>query len=75
MAIVILFTIIGALDVPVLDHVRPYLFTTHMGAWHSFFEDPFPKEQIIHSALMLSAQIVVLLSIALFKFNRKDILS
>lgn len=75
MAIVILFTIIGALDVPLLDHVRPFLFTTHMGVWHSFFEEPFPKEEIIRSATNLVAQIVALLGIALYKFNKKDILS
>ncbi len=75
MAIIILFTIIGALEVPILDYVRPYLFTTHMGVWHSFFEYPIPKQQIINSALMLLFQIIVLLSIAFHKFKNKDILS
>jgi ABC-2 type transport system permease protein len=75
MAIVILFTIIGALDVPLLDNVRPFLFTTHMGAWHSFFEEPFPKMDIIKSASMLIAQILILLGVSLYKFNKKDILS
>ncbi len=75
MAIVILFTIIGALDVPLLDNVRPFLFTTHMGAWHSFFEEPFPKIEIFKSALMLVSQIVILLCVSLYKFNKKDILS
>ena len=33
MAIIIIFTIIGALDVPVLHKIQPYLFTTHMVSW------------------------------------------
>jgi ABC-2 type transport system permease protein len=75
MAIIILFTIIGTLDVPVLQNIQPYLFTTHMMAWRSFFEDPLPKEKIMNSLLILLIHIVVLLSIAVYKFNRKDILS
>jgi len=75
MAIIILFTIIGTLDVPVFDSIRPLLFTTHMAAWRSFFEDPLPKSQIINSVVVLFVHIVGLLSIAIYKFNRKDILS
>lgn len=75
MSVIILFTIIGTLDVPVFDGIRPFLFTTHMAAWRSFFEDPLPKNDIIHSIYVLFAHIVGLLSIAIYKFNRKDILS
>jgi ABC-2 type transport system permease protein len=75
MAVIILFTIINTLDVQVFDRVRPYLFTTHMAAWRSFFSDPLPKREIIQSILVLLAHIGVMLSIAIYKFNRKDILS
>jgi ABC-2 type transport system permease protein len=75
MAIIILFTIIGNLDVPVLQTIQPYLFTTHMMAWRSFFEDPLPYDDIIHSLLILAIHIAGLLAIAVYKFNRKDILS
>lgn len=75
MAVIILFTIIGTLDVPVFDAIRPYLFTTHMAAWRSFFEDPVPYDAIFESAIILLAHIGVFLSIALYHFNRKDILS
>ncbi len=75
MAIIILFTIIGALDIPVLQKIQPYLFTSHMVAWRNFFEDPLPTKKIISSIGILVAHIVVLLSIAVYKFNRKDILS
>ncbi len=75
MAVIILFTIIGTLEVPVFDHVRPYLFTTHMASWRSFFEDPVPYAEIRHSVIVLLIHIAVLLGISLYKFNKKDILS
>lgn len=75
MAIIILFTIIGTLDVFVFDSIRPFLFTTHMTAWRSFFEDPLPVSTIFRSLGVLAAHIIILLAIALYKFNQKDILS
>ncbi len=75
MAIIILFTIIGALDVPVLQKIQPYLFTNHMVAWRNFFEDPLPVGKIVKSMVVLIVHIVGLLSIAVYKFNKKDILS
>jgi ABC-2 type transport system permease protein len=75
MAIIILFTIIGMLDVPALHKIQPYLFTSHMMAWRDFFEDPLPADKIIRSCGILTIHIVALLSIAVYKFNRKDILS
>lgn len=75
MAIIILFTIIGTLDVPSLQAIQPYLFTTHMVSWRNFFEDPLPYDSIIESATILVIHIAGLLSIAIYKFNRKDILS
>jgi ABC-2 type transport system permease protein len=75
MSVIILFTIIGTLDVPIFDKIRPLLFTTHMAAWRSFFEDPLPVKQIINSIVVLVVHCVLLLSIAVYKFKRKDILS
>jgi ABC-2 type transport system permease protein len=75
MAIIILFTIIGSLDVSVFDNVKPYLFTTHMASWRSFFEDPVPWGRIQESIIILLIHNVVLVSIAVLKFNKKDITS
>ncbi len=75
MAIIILFTIIGTLDIPSLNRVQPFLFTTHMVSWRNFFEDPLPIKKIIESVAILLVHIVGLLSVAVYKFNRKDILS
>ena len=75
MAIIILFTIIGTLNVPVFDVIRPWLFTTHMAAWRSYFESPVDYTAIWQSAGILLLHILLLLGIALYRFNRKDILS
>lgn len=75
MAIIIVFTIIGSLDVTVFDTIKPYLFTTHMASWRSFFEDPVPFDDILNSIVVLLTHIVLLVGITLFKFNRKDITS
>ena len=75
MGIILLFTIIGSMDVPVFDTIRPFLFTTHMAAWRYFFDDPLNTTNIFYSILILVMHILVLLSIAFYKFNKKDILS
>jgi ABC-2 type transport system permease protein len=75
MAVIILFTIISNLPVPVLEKIQPYLFTNHMIAWRYFFEDPIPTGNILHSIEILLTHIVVLLGIAWYKFNKKDILT
>ncbi len=75
MSIIIVFTIIGTLEVSAFDAIKPYLFTTHMVAWRSYFSDQIPYAQIYFSIFVLVAHIAVLLSITLFKFNKKDITS
>ncbi len=75
MAIIIVFNILGALNVEVLQPIQPYLFTNHMIAWRNFFEDPLPTAKILKSVAVLLIHIVGLLGIAVYKFNRKDILS
>jgi len=73
MAIILLFTIIATLGVPIFDPIRPYLFTTHMAAWRSFFEDPLPWESIKKSIYILLGHNLLLIGISLFAFHRKDI--
>jgi ABC-2 type transport system permease protein len=73
MSIILLFTIIGTLDVHVFDSVRPFLLTTHMASWRSFFEDPLPIQDIKNSILILVIHNVLLISISMYVFNKKDI--
>ena len=75
MAIIILFTIIGTLDVSIFDTIKPYLFTTHMAAWRSLFLDPVPWGDILFSMVLLGAHWVLLIGIGLWTFERKDILT
>lgn len=75
MAVIILFTIIGSLDVTVFDTIKPYLFTTHMAAWRSFFENPVPLKDILQSIIILVLHNVVFVVVARVKFSKKDILS
>lgn len=73
MSIILLFTIIGTLDVHVFDSIRPFLLTTHMASWRSFFEDPLPIQDIKNSILILFIHNILLISISIYVFNKKDI--
>ncbi|MBK7589100.1 MAG: ABC transporter permease subunit [Bacteroidetes bacterium] len=75
MAIIIVFTIIGMFDLPSFDVLKPFLFTTHMISWKSLFEDPIPLSDIYFSSIVLLIHIVLFLSVSIFYFKRKDILT
>ena len=75
MAVIILFTIIGSMEVSVFQSIKPFLFTTHMASWRSFFEDPVPYSKIFNSIIILVVHNVLLVSFAVIKFNKKDITS
>ncbi|XZF13977.1 ABC transporter permease [Chitinophagaceae bacterium MMS25-I14] len=75
MGIIIVFTIITNLGIPVFDLFKPYLLTTHMIAWKGFFDDPVPYTAIGRSALVLVMYTVLLTWLTIYFFNRKDIRS
>lgn len=75
MSVIIVFTIIGTLEVPFFDHIKPLLFTTHMVIWRNMFDDPLPLSQITTSVSVLVAHIVVFLAVSFYYFTRKDIQS
>jgi ABC-2 type transport system permease protein len=75
MSVIIVFTIIGTLEVPVFDHIKPLLFTTHMVIWRNMFYDPLPIGQILTSISVLLLHIGVFLGVAFYYFTRKDIQS
>ena len=75
MAIILLFTIIGTLDVTVFDSIKPYLFTTHMASWRSYFEDPVPFASIKKSIIILLVHNVIFICVSIIGFNKKDITS
>lgn len=75
MSVIILFTIIGTLDVTVFDSIKPYLFTTHMAAWRSYFQDPVPYAEIRQSIIVLLLHNFVFVIVALVSFSKKNIVS
>jgi ABC-2 type transport system permease protein len=87
MSIIILFTVLGTMNLPVFQTVTPYLFTTHMATWKEFFDEKVNGNNeaiagsiqdlpaIIHSLIILVVHIIVLISATIFLMRKKDILS
>jgi ABC-2 type transport system permease protein len=87
MSIIIVFTILNTLNLPIFNAVKPFLFTSHMLGWKGFFDVQVNSnnEQIVgsvenlpavlRSAGILAAHIFIFLSASIFIFKRKDILS
>jgi len=87
-SIVIVFTILSELQIPLYDRtVKPYLFTSHMLGWKGFFYLKTDAEGIsipgtienlpavLKSLGILLAYICLFTGSAMFIFKRKDILS
>jgi ABC-2 type transport system permease protein len=87
MSVIIVFTILNTLDLPIFNRIKPFLFTSHMLAWKGFFDVKLNEnnEQIIGSienlkAVLISGSILLLHIVGLLfasikVFNKKDILS
>jgi ABC-2 type transport system permease protein len=86
--IVVFFTIVSNINVPIIDkNVKPWLFTSYMVGWKGFFyigtdADGMPIKgsienwaSIRNSLLILFAHIVFFFGWALIAFKKKDILS
>lgn len=87
MSVIIFFTILSTLNIPLFNIVKPYLFTTHMISWKEFFDIQVNDaneaitgsiqhaDRIIRSAIVLLLHVVGLVGAAIFIFKKKDILS
>lgn len=87
MSIVILFTILNTLSLPLFNALKPYLFTTHMLGWKGFFDVQVDAQQqqiigsvenlpaVMRSAAVLGAHILLFWAASVMVFRRKDILS
>ena len=86
--VVIVCTIITNINVPVIErNVKPFLFTSYLVGWKGFFYIGTDSEgntikgslenwpAIRNSLLILLGHIVLLVSISVWAFKRKDILS
>jgi ABC-2 type transport system permease protein len=87
MSIIIVFTILSTMTIPLFQKIQPYLFTTHMVGWKEFFDEQVNDQnevlrgslqnpqRIIDSAMMLTGHIVLLVTAAIIVFKKKDVLS
>ncbi len=75
MAIIIIFLIISAIDINIFQDIKPYLFTSYMNTWRSFFDKPLDWSWVLKSVAVLLGHIVVLFSLTVYLFKRKDILT
>ena len=88
MSIVIVFTILSEMNIPIYDEtIKPYLFTSHMVAWKGFFYVKANAEgttingsienlpAVLRSLGILIVYIFVFLGAAIWVFRKKDILT
>lgn len=75
MSIIIVFTILSSMDLPLFNAIKPYIFTSHMLGWKGFLDDPVNYYSVMKSAGILLLHIVIFVSAAILIFKRKDILS
>jgi ABC-2 type transport system permease protein len=75
MSIVIVFTILTTMDLPLFNTLKPFLFTSHMLGWKGFFDDPVNYPSVLKSAAILLFHIIAFVGASIVIFKRKDILS
>ncbi|MGZ8545570.1 MAG: ABC transporter permease [Flavisolibacter sp.] len=75
MSVIILFTILTTMDIPFFNHMKPYLFTNHMLNWKGFFDRPVDRAEVLKSIAVLAGHIIFFVSLAIYFFRKKDILS
>ncbi|MDZ4070947.1 MAG: ABC transporter permease subunit [Sediminibacterium sp.] len=87
MSVIIFFTILSTMNIPIFNLVKPYLFTTHMIGWKEFFDIQVTDaneaivgsiqypERIINSSIVLLIHIILFVAAAIVVFKKKDVLS
>ncbi len=87
MSVIIVFTILTTLDIPMFQSVKHLFFTSHMIGWKGFFEMKLDADgvsipgtirnlpAVLRSAGVLLLHTVLFVGGAVFIFNRKDVLS
>ncbi len=74
-AIIIGITIISTIGFSLMQPINPWLFTSYLPGWQSFFEFELDKAKIIRSVFVQVAYLVLFLGVAFYHFRKKDILS
>ncbi len=87
MSVIIFFTILSTLNIPVFNKIKPFLFTTHMIGWKEFFDIKVNDaneaivgsiqnpQKIINSAVVLVIHIIGFFTASVLIFKKKDVLS
>ncbi len=87
MSIIIFFTILSTMSIPLFQKIQPFLFTTHMVGWKEFFDPQVNAEnaviigsiqrwpRIITSMAVLTIHIIGFVAATIYLFKKKDILS
>jgi len=75
MSIIIVFMIVSSIDLSIFRAVKPFMFTTYMGAWREFFSDPVDWQKVYKAIIALGLHIFIFIGFTSWYFNRKDILT
>jgi ABC-2 type transport system permease protein len=87
MSVIVFFTILSTLNIPIFNAIKPYLFTTHMIGWKEFFDIKVNDsneaiigsiqnpDKIIKAAVVLFVHTIGFFVATLIVFRKKDILS
>jgi ABC-2 type transport system permease protein len=75
MSVVIVATILTTMDIPVFYALKPFLFTNHMLNWKGFFDQPVDTAEVLKSAGVLLLHIILFVTLAIYIFRKKDVLS
>jgi len=87
MSVIVFFTILSTLNIPIFNLIKPYLFTTHMIGWKEFLDIKVNDsneaiigsiqnpEKIIKAAVVLFVHTIGFFVATVLVFRKKDILS
>ncbi|PLX02182.1 MAG: hypothetical protein C0595_11850 [Marinilabiliales bacterium] len=75
LAVVIVLTFLSTFNIPFINAIKPFLFTTQMSGWDSFFSFDIDYNKIILQSVILIVHILVFYLLSLYIFIRKDILT
>jgi len=87
MSVIVFFTILSTLNIPIFNIIKPYLFTTHMIGWKEFFDIKVNDsneaiigsiqnpDKIIKAAVVLFIHTIGFFVATVLVFRKKDILS
>jgi ABC-2 type transport system permease protein len=73
MAIIIVFTIISNFDMEIFNSIKPFLFTTYLNDWQSFFAYELDYNKVMTASGILLSHVLIFYILSIWLFNRKDI--